>query len=529
MIERVPARYGRHVGTVILANAVLGVAAVAREVVLAANWGTSPLADAYLLAMYLPDFVGHLLVGSVLHLAAVPFLARAAHQSLEHLDRASRRLMVEVAVVMGVFAVACGIAAPSLIRLLGPGLTPAMQGQAVAFLRWMLPALVFYPLYGLGSGRHLARGSFWQPACGPVVLATTVVVSLAVAARTGRLELMGLGHALGTAAMCALQLGRWVVRPGPAMATAGFHPAPVYRAALPLGLAVVAGQFAVGVERAVASGLGAGTIAALNYAVKVVNFPLWIFVTAITTVTFAELSQHAADGDRPGAIRRTLAALRLVLFVSTPLAVATFFLRRQVLAVLFGYGAFDAAAVAISARVLAGYALFVPAGAIVFILSRSFHARSEFRVPLRAAVAGAGLMAALLVTMPARLGPAALGWAATGGAWLHAGVLGLVARSQLDVTWQRLGRGSAQLLVAVLPPALVAWLAARFVGDAWLVAPVLARAMGAGLVAVTVSAAYIAGCALSGIRWPEEFSLLGKSALQPGQAHRSHPVGRAGS
>lgn len=500
-------------GTVILANVALAAMAVVREVVLASSWGTAPLADAYLLSMYLPDFLGNFLAASALNSAAVPFLARAARRSGGDLDRACRLLLAQVLPPMAAVTVVVGWAAPALMRLLGPGLAPVMQERATWFLRAMLPGMLVYPVFGLAGARHLISGCFWRPAFGPVLLNACAALGLGLASASGRVEYMAYGYTAGVAAMCALQLGPWLWRPRPGSAP---DARPVYTAFVPLGAAVVVTHLAAGVERAVASSLGTGCVAALNYVTKLVNFPLWIFVTAVSTVTFAELSHDAARGDAPAARDRTRAALKLVMLVCTPLAAVIFTLRRQLLALLFGYGAFDLAAVELSGKILTGYTFFIPAAAMVYVLSRAAHARSDFGRPLRAAAAAALVMVVLRVA-GARLGPGMLGWATAAGAWVGAGVLGLGQLGGLGVHPGRLAASGARLVLVTLPVAVAGWTAAGIVSDSWLGAELGRRLGGMTVVGLVVLAAFAGGCALAGLIWPGALLAL-PQPLRPPQA-----------
>ena len=77
----------------------------------------------------------------------------------------------------------------------------------------------------------------------------------------------------------------------------------------PIAIGSAAGQIALFFDRFFASGLSEGSIAGMNYAVKLVGFPQQIFVTAIATVIFPVLREpvraqatgaRCAAASRPG-------------------------------------------------------------------------------------------------------------------------------------------------------------------------------------------------------------------------------------
>ena len=66
----------------------------------------------------------------------------------------------------------------------------------------------------------------------------------------------------------------------------------------PIAIGSAAGQIAMFFDRYFASGMSEGTIAGMNFAVKLVGFPQQIFVTAIATVIFPLFASQFAHKNR---------------------------------------------------------------------------------------------------------------------------------------------------------------------------------------------------------------------------------------
>jgi putative peptidoglycan lipid II flippase len=141
--------------------------------------------------------------------------------------------------------------------------------------------------------------------------------------------------------------------------------------------------------------LASDQIAPLNTAYQLMLLPHGIFVMSLVTVLFPQMAELYAHGEH-GTFRETaLRALRLVVFVTTPLAVALAVLRVPVIRLLFDRGRVDAQAIALIAAPLLVYLTSVVAFAASEPLVRTFYAMQDTRTPVLVALATIALNIAL--------------------------------------------------------------------------------------------------------------------------------------
>ena len=108
-----------------------------------------------------------------------------------------------------------------------------------------------------------------------------------------------------------------------------------------IGLSV--NQIYTVINRIFASSLAEGSIAALNYASKLMNLPLGIFVAAIITAAFPSLAEKANLSDK-GPLQETCKkGLSMVLLIAIPSAIGLMLLDNEIVALLFERGNFTAA------------------------------------------------------------------------------------------------------------------------------------------------------------------------------------------
>jgi putative peptidoglycan lipid II flippase len=125
----------------------------------------------------------------------------------------------------------------------------------------------------------------------------------------------------------------------------------------------------VAIDRAFATSLDGGSIAALSYAERLINVPVGLVATALATPLFTRLSHHFRH-KRFTLERDTLhLGIRLIVLAGLPLGVLVAVFAPEVVGVLLERGKFDGSDVHITSIAIAGYAVGVPFQAMTTLLT----------------------------------------------------------------------------------------------------------------------------------------------------------------
>jgi putative peptidoglycan lipid II flippase len=183
-------------------------------------------------------------------------------------------------------------------------------------------------------------------------------------------------------------------------------------------------QISILLDTLIASFLLAGSISWLYYSDRLVEFPLGVFGIALATVILPRLSdQHAKQS--PEHFAATLDwALRLVLVIGAPAAIALALLAEPLLATMFLRGEFTQRDVEMAAASLRAYAPGLIGFILVKVLAPGYFARQDTRTPVRV-----GLQALTLGMVLS--GVFVLVLLQTGWAPAHAGIAAATACSAL--------------------------------------------------------------------------------------------------
>jgi putative peptidoglycan lipid II flippase len=378
----------------------------------------------------------------------------------------------------------------------------------------MMPFLLLVSLAAAAMGMLNAQSRFTAPALAPALFNVgSIAVGAGLWAAGLGPERAVTGWAIGTLFGGTLQLGAQV----PSLRATGFRFRPAL-AGVPgepgmrrigklMGLAVI-GLSATQVNILVNSIFASHERAAmswLNYAFRLMQFPLGVFGVAIATVAGAGVAQKAAARDM-GAVKETLgSAMRHVAFLNVPSAVGLIVLSEPIIGLIYQHGRFAPSDTAATAQALVFYALGLYAYSGVKVFAPAFYALDEPRIPVLGSFLGMGANVALNAALYPVLGyrGVALGtslaaianFAVLAGAWrLRHGGLGRAG----------IYRQLVRVIVASAALALVAWATLRGLA-AVLPGHGLASQLALALVPIAVAgAAYLAAARILALRELDE-------------------------
>ena len=470
--------FARAIATVGSLTLLSRLAGFARDILTAAVLGAGPVADAFFVALKLPNFFRRLFAEGAFSVAFVPLFAA----ELQRNGRAAAVAFAEQALailltVLIPFTVLAIVAMPWLMHGLAPGFSdePAKFALAVDLARLTFPYLMLVSLVALLGGILNALDRFGPFAAAPIAFNLTLIAALLVAPRAGLEPGRAMAAAVTLSGVVQLAWMAWACRA--AGVTLRLHRPRLTEGMRRLFRLVGPGAIGAGVMQinlflnvVLASLLPSGAVSFLYYADRLNQMPLGIIGIAIGTALLPVLARHAAAGDEAMVRHYLSRALEFSLLMGLPAAVALGVAGGPIVAVLFERGAFGPAEAQATAWALAAYAIGIPAHVIVKALNAAFFARQDTATPVRVAVVVTVANAAIGLALMPVLQHVGIALATGLTAWLNLGLLVVALRKrgflQLDGRFRRraprilaaaLGMGAGLLLGASL---LAPWLEA---------------------------------------------------------------------
>jgi putative peptidoglycan lipid II flippase len=393
-----------------LASRVLG---LVRDQIFAILLGAGTFSDAFVAAFRIPNLLRDLFAEGALSSAFVPTFAEVRrNRGAEAAWRLGNLVVGLLLAVVGALTLLGILFAPQVVSLVAPGFEAA-RDLTIRLTRIMMPFLLLVSLAAAAMGMLNAQSRFTAPALAPALFNVgSIAVGVGLWAAGAGPEKAVVGWSIGTLLGGLLQLLAQI----PSLRGLGYRVRPALRGALAepgirrigalMGAAVIglsATQVNIVVNTIFASHQE-GAVSWLQYAFRLMQFPLGVFGVAIATVAGAGVAQRAADRDLPG-VKRTLgSAMRLVAFLNVPSTVGLVILAVPIIALIFEHGRFDAADTAATAQALVFYAIGLYAYSGVKVFAPAFYALDEARVPVLGSVVGMVANVALNATLYPVLG-----------------------------------------------------------------------------------------------------------------------------
>ena len=365
------------------------------------------------------------------------------------------------------------IGSPLFVYLIAGGLdkTPDAFNASIWMTRLMFPYIAFMSFVALSGGVLNTWRQFKIPAFTPVLLNISFILASLFLVRHLEQPIYAMAIAVFVGGL--LQVGLQI----PALAKIGMLPRlafnpltglrdPGVRRMLkkmgPAVFAVSAAQISLMINTNIASHLVAGSVSALSYADRLMEFPTAMLGVALGTILLPSLSKANAESDAEEYSSLLNWGLRLTFLLAVPAAVGMAALAVPLIAAIFNHGAFDAKATYAASAPLMAYCAGLIGIIVVKTLTPAFYARQDYKAPVRIAV---GVIVAVqlmnLVFVPLLNGVAGLALSMGMGACINAACLFyLLQRRGIFVPQAGWMAFFAKLAVAVTVMGAVCWYAA---------------------------------------------------------------------
>lgn len=415
----------------------------ARDILTAAILGAGPIADAFFVALKLPNFFRRVTAEGAFSVAFVPLYSKTLEE--EGQERASLFASNAFAVMLVVlipFTLLCLFVMPYIIYAIAPGFQddPVRYDLAVELSRITFPYLLLMSLTALLGGVMNAHDRFAPFASAPIFFNLSIIIGLLFFTKFS--ETVGHAMAYGIA-LAGIAQFLWLVR---AVKKANvkivikrpeFTPKikQVFRLMGPGVIGAGVMHINLFADLIIASLLASGSISYLYYADRLNQLPLGMVGIAVGTALLPMLSKSIASGNKERTEHLFNRALEICLLLALPAAVALFVIPETLINTLFERGAFSHADTLVTAKVLMGYSIGLPAYVGVKVFSTAYWSKEDTMSPVKISVITTTLNIILSLILIVPLGVAGIAIATGLMGWLQLGLLYRGLKKKTDISF----------------------------------------------------------------------------------------------
>ena len=400
-----------------------------RQLLVARQFSLSYELDVFNAANNIPDLLSALISGGALGIALIPVLS-------EYLEKSGKKAAWELFsrilnlafVVTALFAVIIAVIAPVLVdKVIAPGFPAEQKELTVSLLRLDLIAILIFSISGLIMAGLQANQHFILPALAPGLYNLGQIFGVAILApETGisiagfTLPAFGLGiYGLVYGVIFGAILHLLIQVPGLIRYKftwkAGFDlKSPGVKQVLvllgPRILTMFFIQLFFIVRDNLASGMGEGSVTALNLGWFIMQVPETLLGTAFAIALLPTISEQFAAGDLDSFRKSVNTAVRTMLALTIPVAALMAVGIEPIVQTAFDFNAAETGMVVSATRI---YLLGLASHTLLEIGSRSFYAQKNAKTPLLAAAINAFMYLFVAILLSKRFGFTGIAFANT--------------------------------------------------------------------------------------------------------------------
>lgn len=379
------------VSLAVFASRILG---LIREQVFAILFGAGYAYDAFVVAYRIPNLLRDLFAEGALSSAFVAvftdYRTKKGHDATWKL---ANNVITTAIFIIGSITILGALSSKYIISIIAPdfSLVPGKQQLTALMTSIMFPFLVLVSLSAISMGILNTMGKFFIPSIassffnlGSIV--SGVCLSL-VAPKFGLHPIVGM--AVGVIIGGLLQLGIQV----PSLKKNGLRYKPyinfsdngllrIMKLMIPAIIGLSATQINIVINTFFAQSCAQGSISWLNFAFRILMFPIGLIGVSLSIATMPVVSRHASNGDMLMLRKAYVSSTVLSLVFSVPATFGLIFLSQPIIRVIFEHGSFHATDTIHTANALALYAIGLFAYASLKIIVPVFYSLNKTKYPV---------------------------------------------------------------------------------------------------------------------------------------------------
>lgn len=377
-----------------------------REIVLSYVFGASAITDAYLISQTIPLTIFSF-ISTGIATGFIPIYSKIQQNDGKHYaDKFTSNLsnsLLLLATIIVAFVLAF---TQPVVKMFASGFSGDTLELAVRFTRITVFGVYFTAVLNIFSGYLRVYEHYLAPALIGFPMNLIVICSLFIGAKTN-VFVIAFGSLLAIASQLVVLipfLRRTSYQHQIVVNVKDKYLKEMFLIALPVIIGTSVNEINVLVDRTLASRIAVGGISALNYARRLNGFVQGLVVVSLTSVMFPIISKMAAAENIKGLKQTVNEAMASMSLLIIPATIGAMVFAEEIVALLFGRGAFTAEAITMTGNALFYYSIGMIAFGLRDVLSRAFYALQDSKTPMINATIGVVLNIALNIILSRYMG-----------------------------------------------------------------------------------------------------------------------------
>ncbi|MEB3429089.1 murein biosynthesis integral membrane protein MurJ [Citroniella saccharovorans] len=357
-----------------------------RELVLSYFYGTSYIADIFIIAMTVPLVIFKFVTAGTGN-AIIPLYSSIEKEKGTRVADEFTSNLTNIVILLSFVFTGLGILlAGPIVKIFAAGFEGEVFEKAVFFVR-----VIFLSLFAVGYGSIFTgylqvKGNFKVPGSISIFLNIVIISAIIISSKLGFIALV-VGVALANVFQYILYpfaVRKYGYRHKFFIDLKDPHIEETLKIIVPMIIGMAISDVNTIIDKTLASlVVSEGGVSSLNYAVKLYSFVAGLVVMSIGTVAYPEMSKAASENDMEKVKKTIRTTITLSAILVIPSIVAFLFFSNDVVRILFKRGMFTENDVTVVGGALFFYALGLIGYSLIDTLSKAFYSLKDTKTPVK--------------------------------------------------------------------------------------------------------------------------------------------------
>lgn len=355
-----------------------------REISLSYFYGTGYVADAFLIAFFIPSLILNVITTGI-STGFIPIYSSIMNKrGREASDRFTTNMATIIFLVALITAVIGIIFSRQLVGVLAYGFDTRIMEQTVLYTRLIMISLPVSAVAGVYRGYLQLHGHFVVTVIHTIIMNLIIILFIGLSKITSPI-LLGLGASLG-------MIFQYLVFIPPLLDTKYKYKyfinikdenlIEMRNLTMPILISAATYEVNLMVDKMIASSLGEGAVSALNYSGNLQDFVVGVVVMSIVTVQFPKMSRLAITSDYSNLKKNFTQTINAMMLLIIPATVGLMIFAKPIVSMLFYRGEFDISSLEITSSALFYYALGIVGISFNTVIQRMFYSLKKPKEPV---------------------------------------------------------------------------------------------------------------------------------------------------
>ena len=355
-----------------------------RELCLGSAYGASAYTDAYIIAQNIPIVIFSS-IALALGTSYIPLFCDIRENKGEDEEVKFSNNLINIVAISCLIVASIGIIfAEPLVKIFAMGFEGETLKLSIEFTRILLVGIIFIGINDIFMPFLQIKGNYIVPGMLGIPYNVVIIVSIFLSLNLG-IKVLVYGTLIAIFTKIIFQVP-FIIKKGykykPYMNIKDENIKKLLILVAPIFIGVAVNQINSLVDKTLASTLVEGSIASLNYANKLNEFVMGLFIVSITSVIYPLLSKLSAENNKEKFIDSIVKSVNFVILLLIPVSIGAMVLCTPIVKLLVERGAFDEMATKMTSSALFYYSIGIIGFGLRDILSRVFYSIQDTKTPM---------------------------------------------------------------------------------------------------------------------------------------------------